>query len=687
VLDSIFNPRSVLIVGVSPKRTNFAANIARNLALFAYPGEIVLLGREPGCLLGQRIRTSFDEVPEGIELAVILTPARAVPDVLEGCGRKGIRHAIVESGGFRELGEEGAALEDRLEEIAARHGIRFVGPNCLGVIAPAAGFAPVFVPLRDQWQPGNVSVAAQSGGVGMAYLVRMASECIGLRRFVSIGNKLCLDETDFVRSFTGDPETAVVALYLEGVTRGRAFFDALRACPKPVLVQKANRTALGQKIAFSHTASLAQDDAICAAALRQAGALRVDCTRDFIGHLKALQLPVMRGPRVAIISRSGGHAVIAADAAADNGLTLPEFPPRFLSSFGSTYTQAVIKRQNPLDLGDIFDFDLYAWVMDGTAALPDVDAVVMIHEYFSEFGAEASRRLVPKADEISKKYRKPVALVLYADDAEIAHLKKLYQLPFFTSVEETFTALAAKWRTETVRVTPDLTPPAPTAAAAARVRSLFDEGRRTLLAEALDVVRCAGLRTPPAVLVRGAEEVPAGLTFPVAAKVVAERLPHKTDAGAVVLGLADEAALRRAVGDLAARCGPFAAGEGVLVQGMAPPGVEVIVGAVRDPSFGPVVMLGLGGIFVEALRDTVLRLAPVSEVEAAAMCRELRGAALLGPVRGRPPADVPALARLIVTVAHLMAAAPEVAEVDLNPCIVHPAGQGVTVVDARIRLA
>jgi acetyltransferase len=685
VLEPLFAPRSVLIIGVSAAASNFAAIIASNLMRYRFNGEIFLLGRQPGLLYGHRIRTSFDELPDGIDVAVILTPASIVPEMLERCGRKGIRHAIIQSGGFRELGEKGASLEEKLQEVAERHGIRFVGPNCLGVVVPRSGFAPIFVPV-GVYPPGEVSVAAQSGGVGMAYLYLMASEHIGLARFASMGNKMSLDEADYVRSFTADPDTKVVALYLESVGRGRALFDAIRECHKPVLVQKSNRTALGQRIAFSHTAALAQDDAVLSAALAQAGAVRVRTTRDMIAHLKACTLPPMRGRRVALISRSGGHAVVAADVAADVGLELPEFPPDFLSTISGSYATSVIRRGNPLDLGDLFDFDVYANIMERAAALDSIDAVVFIHEYFSEFGAEQSRKLVPKAAEVAQRHQKPVALVLFADEAEIGRVKELYTMPFFTSIEDTFHALGSKSQLDT-RPAPELNPPRPPlGTAVADLRRALARGERVVLGDAAPLLAQAGLTVPAAVLVRTPADLPADVPLPAVAKVISRSVVHKTEAKGVALGLADRGQLEAAVADLAGRFGPFGESEGVLVQQMAPPGVEVIVGAVRDPTFGPLVMVGLGGILVEVLRDTVMRLAPVTMDEALGMCRQLRAARIFDGVRGAPPADVEALARIVWTVSHLVAEVPEIREVDLNPCLVHARGQGATVVDLRMAL-
>lgn len=682
-LQSLFSPKSVLVIGVSESQDNLARQIVINLKEFRFRGDVHMLGLREGSLLGGRILTSFDDLPDDIELAVILTPARTIPDLLDRCGRKGIRHAAVLSGGFKELGTEGAALEDRLLEVARRHGIRFAGPNGVGLLSPSSGLGAVFAPVTNCWTPGGVSVAAQSGGVGFSYLYGLVSENLGLARFASVGNKLDLDETDYVEAFGRDPETQVISLYLESISRGRAFFEALRSCPKPVIIQKTNRTELGSRTAFSHTAAMAADDRIVDAAIRQAGGIRVASIHEMMDGVKAMMLPDLKGQRLGIISRSGGHAVIAADFASDAGFELPPFPPAFLEGIGRSYVNEVIQRQNPLDLGDLFDFEAYSSILEGALALPDVDAVVMVHEYFSNFDAIESRKLVPRAAELSERYGKPAILVMISDEPETAQLKQMYSFPFFTSVGSAFKALsAARGRgRKLAMVEGGQASPALPGEVGEKVRSL---GAGEVLSGGFDVLAAAGVPIPPQRLLRSLEgdggELP---PFPLAAKVVSAKAAHKSDAGGVALDLANREAFESAFNDLEARFGPFGPDEGVLAQSMAGPGSEWIVGGLRDPNFGPVVMVGAGGILVELLKDTAMRLAPVTLAEAREMVGELKVSRLLDGVRGSAPGDREALARLVQQVGQLMSGSPEIEELDLNPCIVHK--EGLTVVDVRLK--
>ncbi len=687
MLEQLFYPKQLLLIGLSEKPGNLGRNIVVNLLDFRFNGELFLMGREPGVVLGHRIVTAYEDLPNGIDLAVMLVPARTVSEHMDACGRKGIRHVIIQSGGFQELGEEGVVLARGVLDTARRHGIRVQGPNCLGNTVTHAGLCTTFVPCPPLWRQGGVSIITQSGGVGLSVLFDMASENIGLSQFASIGNKLDLDETDFIQAMALDDRVQTIALYLEGIDRGRAFFDAIKQCDKPVLVMKSGQTEAGSQAAFSHTAAVAADDAVLSAAIDQAGAIRVRDTAELIARMKGLQMPRVKGNRLAVISRTGGHAVIAADAAIRQGFVLPPIPPDFLSKVQSMHNSALIKPRNPLDLGDLFDFNLYAEIMEAAAAAPDIDAVLFMHEYLADARRHESRQLIPRAEELARQHGKPVAVVLFTDGQESAYLKKKYDYPFFTSVESALLGLGASLRVVEGQKRRSTTPPLPDdaiRAAADLIREHTKAGRKTLLAEGYEVLSAAGIPAAPSTLARGPTDLAGIGKFPVVAKVISARAVHKSDAGGVVLGIRDASGLASAFADLSGRFGPFGDGEGVLVQPMAAPGVEMLVGGLRDPSFGPMVVVGLGGVLVEVLRDTSMRLAPIGPDEARAMVASLRGARVLDGVRGRPPADVDALVELIVRLSLLMAECPDIAELDMNPVIVGT--HGASVVDVRIAL-
>lgn len=606
------------------------------------------------------------------------------------CGQKGIRHAIVQTSGFQELGGEGDRLATEVSAVAHRWGIRFTGPNGLGVIHPKHGFVPIFVPLRPQWRPGGISIASQSGGMGFTYLFGLGDQNVGVSKFVSVGNKMDLDEVDYVNYFAKDHATDAIVLYLEGISRGRDLFDALRNCDKPVLVHKSGRTEAGTSMAFSHTAALTANDAVLDAMLTQAGAVRVFSTQEVVSRCKAFELPPLRGDRVAVISRSGGHAVVSADASDENGFTLPPFSDEFLQAASG---RQVMKKGNPLDMGDVFDFDLYARLLEMVAKDPSFDAIMLLFGYFPPFETTGARKLLPWTWELSRKYDKPVVITLIADEQELNDVRRTQTLPYFVSVEEAFAALRlrrhATLRRELMAIPKEATAKPDVKAAKDLIAGKFDAGHdagqpATLdMVTAFDALAKAGLPTVKTTLVRTVADLFAIVEFPVAAKIASAKAIHKSDVGGVILGVRDRDGLHRAFSTLADRFGPFGDGEGVVVQPMAQPGVEVIVGARRDPVFGPIVVVGLGGIMVELLKDTAIAMAPITHDEAVELIRKLRGHAIFDGIRGKPPVDIKALAEIVTRVSHLVTETPEIGEMDCNPVLVHE--NGATIVDVRIQ--
>jgi len=376
-----------------------------------------------------------------VDLAVILTPARTVAGILEECGQKGIKSAVVESAGFREYGEEGKKIEEEIIRVAEKWGLRFVGPNCIGVINMDVGLCTPFPPLRRIMRAGDISMISQSGGVGMSVLNLMANEGLGLNKFVSAGNMLNIKTEEFLSYFIEDPGTKYILLYLEGIEDGRKLMGIARKSPKPIVAFKANIGQFGKSIASSHTASLSSNDRVVDAAFRQCGVIRVHDATTLGNDLKILHLPPMRGKNLAIISRSGGHAVIAADACETSGLTLAAFPKDFLEEIEKHFRASVIKLTNPLDLGDLFDLEIYLKIIDRTLAHEGVNGIVFLHTFNATFEGQKSRDLFNQVIELSKKYDKPVAIYVSTEDTEVSYLKKNLQHPIFTQVVETVRAL------------------------------------------------------------------------------------------------------------------------------------------------------------------------------------------------------------------------------------------------------
>jgi acetate---CoA ligase (ADP-forming) len=682
-----FCPRNIAVIGVSPEKKNLGKNIVLNCLTFGFGGEILPVGLSGGVAFGQRIYRSLDEIDREIDLAVILTPARTIPGIIEQCGRKEIKHIVIESSGFSELGEEGQSLARICVEVARRHGIRFIGPNCIGVTNLENGLVLPFMPLRTDLSPGPVSVMAQSGGVGLSYLGFLGDENMGINKFISIGNKLDVDENDLLEYLIQDPGTKIILAYLEGFTNGRRFVEIASRSEKPILVYKSNRFETSSRIAHSHTAALFSDDKLVDFALAQAGSIRINTLDDAIDYIKSQAFPPLRGNRLAVVSRSGGHAVIAADACGYYGFQLARLPEDFLRKFESRFRAHVIRLQNPLDLGDLFDLEFYEHIVNEMLKREDVDGVLLVHAYRRGFEQESSRMLLKKVEQLVEKYGKPVATVIMTEAVEKDYLKKNLKIPIFSAPENAMRAfhLSYQWSSRKPRAL--ATREAGMVVDKAGAEPLLKDGQKRghlLLGEALELLKCYGFPMPAYGLARSETEA---LQFwnsvqgPVALKIHSPHISHKSDRGAMRLNLNSAADIRKALLELQSTGGP---GTEVLVQSMSKKGREVILGGKQDPTFGPVVLFGLGGIFVEVLEDVVWHLAPLGFDEAMQMIQKIKGGKVLRGVRGESPSDIEATAELLVRLSQLLADYPMIQEIDINPVMVFQSAGGAQALDARV---
>lgn len=693
-MKTFFQPSSVAIVGVSERPDNMARNIVANLQEFSFDGLIYGVGYKGGKLYGRRIYRSVADIPDQVDLAVLLTPADTIPGILEECGQKGIRHVIIESAGFREFGEEGKQREQKVIAIAEKYDIRFLGPNCIGTFNLHRGLVLPFVKFHDVFTRGGVSIVSQSGGVALTFLNLLASESIGVAKIASIGNKLNVDENDVIEYLLQDEETEVLLVYLEGISDGRRLMQLAASSHKPILLYKANTGKLGRAIAASHTAALSSDDAVVDAALRQAGIARFRDRTTLVNYLKVLPLPRIRGRRLAILSRSGGHAILAADAAEENGFELAPFHPDFIREIESHVRANVIRLTNPLDLGDLFDYDLYLKIIERTIQEPDVDGAVFLHTYFSSTEGEASRRLIEKTRELSHTYDKPIGVCVATDEEEISKLRKNLQQPVFTSPLEIIRALAlsrdfhcgarAKVEIETVE--------ANRKCVAAILERCKKEKRSPLLQEGLAIFEAYQIPVIPSAWVTSEEEAVAAadrINYPVVMKISSREISHKTDVGGVHLNLKNQGQVREAYAETqqaVKKMQPGATIEGFVVQPMLRRGWEMILGARRDQNFGPVVLAGMGGIFVEVFKDAAMRVVPFSQREAEEMLTELKGYPILMGARSGKRYDTAAIVRGIMLLSALMGDFPDIQEIDINPFYILPEGEGGMALDARIVL-
>ena len=535
-------------------------NILANMEHIGFSGEIYLVSPKGGEYHGRTIYPSVADLPQAPDLAVVLTPAATVPGLVRDCGQKGVKRMIVESGGFSELADDRRSLEKELVEASQKYGIRFIGPNCIGVICTDSRLCVPFPLLDRRIVPGGLSILAQSGGIGLTYVHGCSESKVGISKFCSMGNKLNVTECDLLAYLIQDPQTEAILLYLESIVDGRAMYDLIRSTSKPVVVHKSNIAAISNAIASSHTAALANDDAVVDAALKQAGAIRVHTVHECMQVLKGLALPRPKGRRLAVISRSGGHAVVAADAAYRHHMELPPLPQEFLGPIQQATRASVIHLQNPLDLGDLFHFELYVDIVKNALKLEELDAVVMVHGYRGP-EVEISRQFVAKVGELSKEANKPVALVLLVEPDEMLAASKLTSMPVFPFTEEAILALSAAEKASGKPVTDRLS--CAEGFEQERVQRLLASAGPDgwlELPEALHLLNAARIPVAPFVTALDANDAvqAAGtLGYPVVLKAVGgAELLHKTEAGGVVLGLGDAEAVRRAAEKMIAELKP-----------------------------------------------------------------------------------------------------------------------------------
>ena len=678
----------MVVIGVSENPNNLARIIVQNLFEFQFNGEIFLVGKKEGILFGRGICTSMEDLREGIDVAVILTPAHTVPGVLESCGRKKIRWAIIESGGFSEYSEEGAELEKEVLRIARKWGIRIVGPNGIGINNFENGFVVAFPPLnRKAIRKGKVSLLVQSGGVSLTYLNLLSSASVGISKIVSMGNKLDLNEIDYLQYLIQDPQTEIIGIYLESIQRGRDLLEVARSTSKPIILHKANIGEASREIAKLHTAALANDDKIVDAALKQADIIRARDFRSFINAVKVLSLPAMKGNDLVILSRSGGIAIVAADSAERYGFRLFPMKKTFQDRIHSYFRAKVIQPTNPLDLGDLFDFDLYTKILEQVLKIKTVDGMIFQHAAVGE-EVQPSRKLIYAAKELSFRYQKPVAFCYLTEEEELAYIKRAFDYPIFIEPEDALSALAISREHYRKRKTLRGTPPSYSvnrSYAKRLIQKVRKEKRDLILPEALQMLQAYGILVADYQVVHQKADLKKAMDqikSPVALKVISPEISHKSDTGGVALNIHSLSEAEK-IFDKFRKLTPERRSS-VLVQKMILDGKEVILGAKRDPSFGPVVLFGLGGIYVEVLKESSLRVAPITRSEAEEMILELKAATILKGIRGERPLDIKALVEYLLRLSQLMMDFPEIDGIDINP--VKALEKGAVAVDARIVL-
>ena len=695
-----FNPQGIAVVGASTSPEKLGYGAARNLTQSGYQGAVHFVSQKPGELFGRPVYTDLSKVPDPVDLAILIVPPDATPGMIEACGRRGIRAAIIVSSGFREVGEEGAGLEKQCVDIAQAHGVRLLGPNCIGTIDTHLPLDTTFLqpPMPAQ---GGIGFISHSGAFCAAIVDWARGQGFGFSRLISLGNQADVNETDILSALADDEHTRVIVLYMEGVSDGRRFVDVARQVTqrKPVIALKVGRFESGQKAAASHTGALAASDSAFDAAFEKAGILRADSAEQMFDWARALEncpLPrpsssegASRADRdahgFAILTNAGGPGVIAADALEQNGLSLAQLAESTHRDLAAQLP-ASANIYDPVDMLASASPDTYAACLQILLDDTNVDGVLVILPPPPMFKAEdVAEKLVEivTAGDGGASRTKPVVIALMGSTLVQKAVETFTRsnVPTYPFPERAVSALGAL----------------------VKRAEFLNEGLRSLPTSDFSVVPSLGRRWTPdellaaygietasTKLARSIDEaisIANELGYPVVIKIAAPEIVHKSDVGGVLLNIADAESLTSGYTQIIERvkaAKPQAEIEGVHIQRQIPPGQEVILGAVGDPYFGPLMMFGSGGIEVEGLKDVSFALAPLTQAEAEKMIRKTWAGRKLKGFRGIPPADERAVIDILINLSRLAWEHPEIQEIEINPLRVF--SRGAVAVDLRVKL-
>ncbi|RJP21803.1 MAG: CoA-binding protein [Candidatus Abyssobacteria bacterium SURF_5] len=694
MLKKLFQPKSIAVVGASREKGKVGFNILNNLIKYKFPGKIIPINPQAKTILGKKCFPSLRDVPAEIDLAVFAIPARAVVDVFDQVGEKGIPACIVISAGFKEIGKEGSQLEAKLSQKVSAMGVRVLGPNCLGLIDTAAQLNASFaagMPIK-----GNIGFFSQSGALCTAILDWALGEGIGFSKFVSLGNKMDIDETDILNEMGEDEQTEVILGYIEGVKDGRKFLDVARSVTKkkPVIMIKSGGTEAGARAASSHTGSLAGSEKAFSAAFVQSGIIRVTSMAELFDYARAFssrRYPA--GKRIAIVTNAGGPAIIASDAVEHSSLRMASFERETIESLRKALPPSAAL-YNPVDLiGDARD-DRYAAALAAVYNDPNVDGVFVLFTPQAMSGPEKIARVVSNYSTNGK----PVISIFMGGPTvkESINILSKAAIPNYQYPESAVAAMEAmakyiEWRSrpephyKEFKVRKDI------------VASLLAEAEEKGQPEigeyqGREIISAYGFKSPGSVIASNAadaEFIAEKIGYPVVLKIASPDILHKSDFGGVRVGVRSREEVRNAFNEIrerARRLLPQADIWGISVQEMIQGGKEVILGMVRDAQFGPVIMFGLGGIYVEVLEDVSFRIAPLSVEDGREMIQSIRSFPLLQGVRGGQPIDIEPIVDSLLRLSQLVMDFPEIFEVDINPLKVFPEGREPVALDARLIL-
>lgn len=699
MLNSIFfAPKSIAVIGASEK-PGVGKTIFNNIAKH-FKGKIYPVTPSNPTVGGLTAYKSVIDIPEDVDLAVVATPSRFTPGVMEEVGKKGIKGAIIVSAGFKEVDEEGARLEREVADIAKKYGIRVIGPNCLGIMSLSKDNIMNSTFLKVTPKYGNIALVSQSGAICAATVEDAEAQNIGFSKVISMGNKVDMDESDALELLAEDDYTRVIVMYLEDIRNGRRFMDIARRITtekkKPIIVLKSGRTAEGAKAAASHTGALGGSDANYEAAFAQCGVIRVDTMGELFDLATAFSKQPLPNGGVVIVSNAGGPAIISTDACSRYGLEMADISSirddiaKVIPHYGSP--------RNPVDIVGDADYVRFENVLNLVLSHKNVGAVVTMCTPSATLNYDDLARVLVK---MTKKFPDKTILASLMGLAEGIENRVIMSeggVPYYLYSEPAIRTLKAmydfkKWLDTSATKAPTLE----FAKDKNKVKSIFEDvkrqGRNNLLEEeGYEVLKAYGFATPKSILgtteeecIKAANEI----GYPVVMKIASPDIIHKSDAGGVKVGVKNDEELRaafRSIIESAKKYKSNAKIKGILVQEMVRGAKETILGASQDPTFGSVIMFGLGGIYVEVLRDVVFRIAPIDEREARSMVESIKTIKLLKGVRGEKPSDLKAIADSLQRLSQLVVDFSEIKEFDINPLLVLEEGKGARVVDARIIL-
>ena len=672
-----FKPQGVVIIGASTSPEKLGYGVARNLIQSGFQGAIHFISQKPGEIYGRPIYTQLNQIPDPVDLAILIVPPRATPKAIEECGQRGIKAAIIVASGFRESGAEGATLESQCLEVARAHGIRLLGPNCIGIIDTHFPLDTTFLqpPMPTQ---GGIGFISHSGAFAASIVDWARNEGFGFSQIVSLGNQADVNETDMLPMLADDPHTKVIVLYMESVSDGRQFVEVAREVTwrKPVIALKVGRFESGQKAAASHTGALAASDVAFNAAFERAGILRADTTEQMFDWATSLEnCPLPRGKNIAILTNAGGPGVIAADSLEQNGLSLAQLDDSTLQGLSANLPLSAAIH-NPVDMLASASPDTYANCLRILLEDSNVDAAMVILPPPPMFKAEV---VAEKLIEVINKFDKPAVIALLGSTL-IEEAEKTFKnsnIPTYPFPERAASALGALFKRAEFLGHGQETLDHQKSSTLHRPWSTIDE-----LLDLYDIP------TAPIKLARDKTEaitIANELGYPVVMKIASPDILHKSDIGGVVLNIQNAESLQSAYTQIVSRtktAKPEALIEGIYIQKQIPEGQEIIVGMVRDPQFGPLMMFGSGGIEVEGLKDVAFALAPLNQTEAQKLIRNTWAGRKLRGFRNIPPADEESVIEVLIRLSWLALDSVSIEEIEINPLRVLV--KGSVAVDVRI---